>query len=202
MPIIISSAHCKLATLHCPLRVSLLLSLWPDMADTKQTLDRTMWRMQHMCRDSGNTTRTALRQRGNSDRWEKGGKKTMRTDHDNRLSARPYRPSCGGDCSCCFTCGFHALSGTSSFTCMTYVTTMRMLGTRESMQGVGAMLSRQNYLASPFAHCQHRLGVRQSIRHVHVQHLAEVTTVHCPRFTSATCNVQRTFSPSRDKVIC
>lgn len=98
-------------------------------------------------------------------------------------------------CSCCFTCGFHALSGTSSFTCMTYVTTMRMLGTRGSMKRVGAMLSRQNYLASPFAHCQHRLGVRQSIRHVHVQHLAEVTTVHCPLSTvhdslvpRATCN--------------
>lgn len=127
----------------------------------------------------------------------RGGKKTMRTDHDNRLSARPCRPSCGGgcSCSCCFTCGFHALSGTSSFTCMTYVTTMRMLGTRESMQGVGSLLSRQNYLASPFAHCQHRLGVRQSIRHVHVQHLAEVTTVHCPLSTvhdslvpRATCN--------------
>lgn len=118
----------------------------------------------------------------------------MRTDHDNRLLPCPpacqSRPSCGGgcSCSCCFTCGFHALSGTSSFTCMTYVTTMGMRG---SMKGVGTLLSRQNYLASPFAHCKHRLGVRQSIRHVHVQHLAQVTAVRCPLSTIQSCHVQR-----------
>lgn len=191
------TVHWQRYTAHC-----VYLSCCPS-GQIWQTLSRRWIGQCGACSTCAATVATQREQRNAKGVIVIGGrgKKTMRTDHDNRLLPCPppchSRPSCGGgcSCSCCFTCGFHALSGTSSFTCMTYVTTMGMrmtIGSRGSMKGVGTLLSR---------HCKHRLAVRQSIRHVHVQQLAQVTTVHCPRFSRATCN-ERTAPPAPDKVIC